>query len=47
MIFNSTALRNDAIIVTRSGIKSLDLPGLQYADVAKWMGKLPGLVRTK
>lgn len=47
VILNSTVVRSDAIIVTLSGIKSLDLPGLLYADVVKWMEILPSLVRGK
>lgn len=47
VIFNSTELRSDAIIVTRSGIKSLRLPGLARSDVVDRMGKLGRIVRGK
>lgn len=45
VIFNSTKLRSDAIIVTRSGINSLSLPSLAYSDVVDRMGILSRLVR--
>lgn len=45
VIFNSTKVRSDALIVTRSGIKSLRLPKLVRSDVVDRMGKLARLVR--
>lgn len=45
VIFNSTKVRSDALIVTRSGIKSLRLPKMERSDVVDRMGKLARLVR--
>lgn len=46
IIFNTTQLRSDAIILT-SSVKSLSLPKMTYAEVADRMKELPGLSRGK
>lgn len=43
VIFNTTAMRSDAIIVTAMAIKSLHLPHLDYTEVIERMGALSGL----
>lgn len=47
VILNSTVYRSDAIIVTSSGIKALELPGLLFKDVTKRMRQTRELVRGK
>lgn len=45
VVFNSTTLRSDALIVTSSEITALSLPTMLYADVTERMPQLPRLVR--
>lgn len=45
IMFNSTAYRSDAIIVTSSATKSLPLPKMGFAEVKTRMAHLVGLVR--
>lgn len=47
VIFNSTAFRSDAIIVTSSAIESLALPNLHYSLVEENMGQIAKLTRGK
>ncbi|KAL0631832.1 hypothetical protein Q9L58_009294 [Maublancomyces gigas] len=47
VILNSTVYRSDAIIVTISGIKALELPGLLFKDVTERMRRSRELVRGK
>lgn len=45
VLFNSTEIRSDAIIVTASTIRVLALPKLSYESVKTWMGRLTKLPR--
>lgn len=47
VIFNTTEVRSDAIIVTGSDIKSLALPGLVFSEAENRMKELTLLVRGK
>lgn len=47
VIVNATEVRSDAIIVTRTGIKSLNLARLKRSDVVDRMERLARLVRGK
>lgn len=47
VVFNSTLLRSDAIILTSSSIKALPLPKMRFSDVTDRMNELPGLSRGK
>lgn len=47
VLFNTTGLRSDAIILTSSSIQALPLPKMRYSDVTDRMNELPGLSRGK
>lgn len=44
IILSSTSIRSDAIIVTRTGIKTLRLPQLSYTLIKEWVDEMPTLV---
>lgn len=47
VVFDSTLLRSDALIVTNSSIKALPLPKMRFSNVTDRMNELPGLSRGK